>query len=118
MMELQLLCPHNRQKGSHFKPNQTQHKSLEECRQWKANGGFCRFGENCRYKHVPIIRNRPYENTIPKKQYSAQAPWLHNINRDSSLIYEACYIMNPDAVNEPVFMDNYKSATGDKKKKS
>ena len=35
----------------------------EECRQWKANNGYCSFGKSCRYKHVYI----PSSQVLPRQ---------------------------------------------------
>ena len=42
----------------------------EECRQWKSNNGFCNYGDQCRYEHIPLINAR----APPRADISNQAP--------------------------------------------
>ena len=53
---------------------QLRRDTVPECRQWKANNGFCAFGENCRYRHVELPQpNRP-PPTAPAWNNSNQQP--------------------------------------------
>ena len=53
LMEFQLLVP-RQQQSFQANTHSRMHSSNEECRQWKATNGHCRFGERCRYKHIPL----------------------------------------------------------------
>ena len=74
LMELQLLIPKQQShKRNHVHGNPRSGKSanyvprnnlaIEECRQYKANQGFCHFGDRCRYKHVPLQSKNNHESS-------------------------------------------------------
>lgn len=62
----------------------TNHNAIPDCKQWKANNGFCAFGDKCKFRHVPLQQqtrpppatrppvNDEFQNT-PKNESSAPA---------------------------------------------
>ena len=47
--------------------------SAQECKQWKANNGYCAFGDRCKYRHVPLQPSREHGQPI-RRQAPAPAP--------------------------------------------
>ena len=76
MMKLQYLTP-RQQSGHHTNGHMYNNRNSlrrrsqlhEECRQWKANNGYCSFGSTCRYRHIPlntITSTASTQQSLPK----------------------------------------------------
>ena len=61
--------PHNNAPRSRSYPR---HENVPECRQWKANNGFCAFGNACKYRHVDLARPPPPQ-IMPSQNNNQQA---------------------------------------------
>lgn len=84
-LELQILVPLRRDRDmknyntyprgkpvgseeTHFRP---------ECKQWKASGGHCRFGQSCKYRHVPLtgFKSQHESNESEEKNSTGHREW-------------------------------------------
>lgn len=63
-MELQMLIP----KARSHPPNRPQPKVSQPCRQWLANEGWCRFGNNCKFDHPTLSRPNSMESSNNNNQ--------------------------------------------------
>ena len=62
-MELQILVPRLPQHRHPYTKKVHSVNGTEECRQWRANNGFCRFGNTCRYRHSPLTNQTTAQQT-------------------------------------------------------